>query len=76
MDLCVLRAAEAQRRQAKQDIRSSEDVIIELLRNARDAHATTIFIASWTEGEKRHITILDDGDGIPSDMHSTVLSHL
>lgn len=67
-----LRAAEAQRRQAKQDIRSSEDVIIELLRNARDAHATTIFIASWTEGEKRHITILDDGDGIPPDMHSTV----
>ena len=67
-----LRAAEAQRRQAKQDIRSSEDVIIELLRNARDAHATTIFIASWTEGEKRYITILDDGDGIPPDMHSTV----
>ena len=34
-----LKAAEAQRRQAKQDIRSTEDIIIELLRNSRDAHA-------------------------------------
>ena len=38
-----LRAAEAQRRQALQDIRSFEDVILELLRNSRDAHARAIF---------------------------------
>ena len=33
-----LRAAEAQRRQAKQDIRSVEDVVIEMLRNAREGN--------------------------------------
>lgn len=67
-----LRAAEAQRRQALQDIRSFEDVIIELLRNARDAHAHAIFVATWTEDSKRFATILDDGDGIPASMHQTV----
>ena len=67
-----LRAAEAQRRQALQDIRSFEDVIIELLRNSRDAHAHAIFVATWTEGSKRFATILDDGDGIPASMHQTV----
>lgn len=39
-----LKAAEAQRRQAKQDIRSTEDIIIELLRNSRDAHARAILL--------------------------------
>ena len=63
-----LRAAEAQRRQAKQDIRSTEDIIIELLRNSRDAHAHALFVATWTEESKRFITILDDGDGIPASM--------
>ena len=67
-----LRAAEAQRRQALQDIRSFEDVILELLRNSRDAHARAIFLATWTEGSKRFATILDNGDGIPSSMHQTV----
>lgn len=67
-----LRAAEAQRRQAKQDIRSTEDIIIELLRNSRDAHAHALFVATWTEESKRFITILDDGDGIPSSMHEVV----
>ena len=67
-----LRAAEAQRRQALQDIRSFEDVIIELLRNARDAHAHAIFVATWTEDSKRFVTMLDDGDGIPASMHQTV----
>ena len=37
-----LRSSEAERRQAAQDIRSSEDVVIELLRNARDAGASRI----------------------------------
>ena len=67
-----LRAAEAQRRQAKQDIRSTEDIIIELLRNSRDAHAHALFVATWTEESKRFITILDDGDGIPASMHEVV----
>lgn len=57
-----LRAAEAQRRQALQDIRSFEDVILELLRNSRDAHARAIFLATWTEGSKRFATILDNGE--------------
>ena len=40
-----LRSSEAERRQAAQDIRSSEDVVIELLRNARDAGASRIYLA-------------------------------
>lgn len=67
-----LKAAEAQRRQAQQDIRSTEDIVIELLRNSRDAHARAIFLATWTEGTRRYITVLDDGDGIPSSMHEVV----
>lgn len=67
-----LKAAEAQRRQAKQDIRSFEDVVIEMLRNARDAHAQAIFVATWATKEQRFLTMLDDGDGIPSELHDTV----
>ncbi len=67
-----LRAAEAQRRQAKQDIRCFEDVVIEMLRNSRDAHSRMIFLASWTEGSKRYLSMLDDGDGIPESMHETI----
>ena len=67
-----LRAAEAQRRQAKQDIRTFEDVVIEMLRNARDAGAAIIFVATWTEGSKRRMTMLDNGSGIPASMHETV----
>ena len=67
-----LRAAEAQRRQAKQDIRSSEDVVIELLRNARDAHAKAVFAATWATKGQRFITMLDDGDGIPLELQETV----
>ncbi len=67
-----LRAAEAQRRQAQQDIRSVEDVVLELLRNARDAHCKSLFVASWKEGSKRHLTVIDDGDGIPATHHEQV----
>lgn len=67
-----LKAAEAQRRQAKQDIRSFEDVIIEMLRNSRDANAHTIFVACWKEQSFRHVTMIDDGDGIPPSLHKTV----
>ena len=34
-----LRVAEAERRQAKHDVRCVEDIVIEMLRNARDAGA-------------------------------------
>lgn len=67
-----LRAAEAQRRQAKQDIRSFEDVVIEMLRNARDAHATAIFVATWASKEQRFLTMIDDGDGIPMGLQDTI----
>ena len=67
-----LKAAEAQRRQAKQDIRSFEDVVIEMLRNSRDANAHTIFVACWKEQSFRHVTMIDDGDGIPPSLHKTV----
>lgn len=67
-----LRAAEAQRRQAQQDIRTFEDIVIEMLRNARDAHATLIFVATWKDAHKRYLTILDNGDGIPDYLHKTV----
>lgn len=60
-----LRSAEAERRQAKHDIRSTEDILIEMLRNARDAQATHIFVAVSREGSKRRIAMIDDGCGIP-----------
>ena len=67
-----LHASEAERRQAAQDIRSSEDIIIELLRNSRDAHATHVFAAMARSGNKRTLTVIDDGDGIPSTMHERI----
>lgn len=67
-----LRTAEAERRQAKHDIRSVEDVVIELLRNARDAHAQRIFVATTREGTTRLITMIDDGVGIPAALHEAV----
>lgn len=67
-----LRAAEAQRRQAKQDIRTFEDVVIELLRNSRDAGAHAIFVATWADATRRHLTVLDDGSGIPPELTETV----
>lgn len=67
-----LRTDEAERRQAAQDIRCTEDIIIEMLRNARDAHARNIFLASSKENDTRLITIIDDGDGIPASMHQAI----
>lgn len=60
-----LLAAEAERRQAKHDIRGTEDIVIEMLRNARDAGARNIFCATWRDGVKRHLVMIDDGCGIP-----------
>ena len=67
-----LRVSEAERRQAKQDIRNVEDAVIELLRNARDAHARNIFLSSSRSGSVRTLTIIDDGDGIPASMREKV----
>lgn len=67
-----LRSEEAERRQAAHDIRSSEDAVIELLRNSRDAHACNIFLATGREGDRRRILVIDDGDGIPAFMHGKI----
>lgn len=67
-----LRAAEAQRRQAQQDIRSFEDVVLEMMRNSRDAGARTLFVATWKDEGARQLTIIDDGQGIPSSHHDLV----
>lgn len=67
-----LRSEEAERRQAAHDIRSSEDVVIEALRNARDAHARNIFLATNKEEGRRRIVVVDDGDGVPESMRARI----
>ena len=67
-----LRSSEAERRQAAQDIRCSEDIVIEMLRNARDANARNVFVATGRAGDIRRITMIDDGDGIPEHLQGAV----
>ncbi len=67
-----LRTSEAERRQAAQDIRSSEDIVIELLRNARDAHARHIFLAVQRDERTRTLVMIDDGDGIPENLFERI----
>lgn len=67
-----LKSSEAQKRQAAQDIRCSEDILIELLRNSRDAGASVIFIATTKSDDKRSIVVIDDGAGIPHEMFDRV----
>ncbi|MEW5706071.1 MAG: ATP-binding protein [Actinomycetota bacterium] len=68
-----LNISEAERRQAKHDIRSMEDIVLEMLRNSRDAGASTIFIASTKEDNLvRKVTVIDDGDGIPAELHEKI----
>lgn len=67
-----LRVSEAERRQARHDIRCVEDAVIELLRNARDAGARQVFLATSREGTIRRTVVLDDGSGIPRDMQERV----
>ncbi|WP_165044163.1 ATP-binding protein [Adlercreutzia sp. ZJ138] len=67
-----LRSEEAERRQAVHDIRSSEDIVIEMLRNARDADATEIYLATSREGTRRRICVIDNGCGIPPHLHDAV----
>jgi hypothetical protein len=67
-----LRTAEAERRQAKHDIRFVEDIVIEMLRNARDAEARNIFVATNREEDIRSLTVIDDGSGIPADLQKRI----
>jgi hypothetical protein len=67
-----LRVSEAERRQAKHDIRCVEDVVIELLRNARDAGARRIFVCTSRSGDLRTTVVIDDGTGVPDDMRERI----
>ncbi len=67
-----LRVAEAERRQAKHDIRCVEDVVIEMLRNSRDAGARHIYVATSREGSLRTTVVLDDGTGVPDGMRERI----
>ena len=67
-----LRTSEAERRQAKHDVRCVEDAVIELLRNARDAGATRIFVGTARVGDVRTLVVTDDGVGIPPALHERV----
>ena len=68
-----LKISEAERRQALQDINSVEDIIVEMLRNSRDAGSRNIFI--WTkniEDKRRKIYFIDDGGGIPPHLQNLI----
>ncbi|MCL6472491.1 MAG: ATP-binding protein [Firmicutes bacterium] len=68
-----LNTSEAERRQAKHDIQSMEDIVLEMLRNSRDAGASRIFIASTKEDNLiRKVTIIDDACGIPPELHEKI----
>ena len=50
-----------------------EDALLELLRNARDARATSIYVASTLKNKRyRTLTVIDDGHGIP-DSHKDLI---
>jgi len=68
-----LKVSEAERRQALQDINCVEDVVIELLRNSRDARSKNIFISTKKIGDKKRIIhCIDDGAGIPPRFHTLI----
>lgn len=67
-----LRPSEAQRRQAAQDIRCNEDIVIEMLRNSRDAGAKNIYLATNKTDDARSIVVIDDGIGIDKAHHQEV----
>ncbi|MBU4294206.1 MAG: ATP-binding protein [Actinobacteria bacterium] len=68
-----LKISEAERRQALQDIHTVEDIIIELLRNSRDAGSKNIFIGTKKIGNNRRVIYcIDDGDGIPPKFHNLI----
>ena len=60
-----LSGAEAPRR-APSSISTVEDALLELLRNARDAGASRIFVASALRSRRyRSLAVIDDGRGVP-----------
>ena len=67
-----LNTAEAERRQARHDIRQVEDIIIEMMRNSRDAGARHIFIATTKVDKARLINIIDDGEGVPDKLAARI----
>ena len=67
-----LRVSEAERRQAKHDIQHVEDIVIEMLRNARDAGADRIYLATSKEEGVRTLLFLDNGSGVPADMQDRI----
>src|SRR3972149_9540 len=68
-----LKISEAERRQALQDIHTVEDIIIELLRNSRDAGSKNIFIGTKKIGDNRRVIYcIDDGNGIPPKFHNLI----
>lgn len=68
-----LKISEAERRQALQDINCVEDVILECLRNSRDAGSKNIFIGTKKiEDKRRKIYFVDDGCGIPQSFQNLI----
>ncbi|MDD5621645.1 MAG: ATP-binding protein [Actinomycetota bacterium] len=68
-----LKISEAERRQALQDINSVEDIIVEMIRNSRDAGSRNIFIGTKKiEDKRRKIYFIDDGDGIPPNLQNLI----
>ena len=51
-----------------------EDALLDLLRNARDAGATRIYVASTLKARRyRTLTVIDDGHGIPESHRDLIL---
>jgi hypothetical protein len=68
-----LKISEAERRQALQDITCVEDIIVELLRNSRDAGSSNIFIGTKKiEDKTRILHFIDDGQGIPGELKDLI----
>lgn len=67
-----LRVSEAERRQAKHDIQHVEDIVVEMLRNARDAGAQSVYVATGKEEGVRTLLFLDDGSGVPLEMRERI----
>ena len=68
-----LKISESDRRQALQDIGCTEDIVVELLRNSRDAKSSNIFIGTKKiEDKRRKIYFIDDGEGIPPKLKNLI----
>lgn len=68
-----LKISEAERRQALQDINCVEDIIVELLRNSRDAGSKNVYIGTRKiEDKRRKIYFVDDGCGIPPELQNMI----